>query len=100
MQKIISCSASYARESNTVAVTTHWHIPEGCDYQNAIVIQVFWSDQNEAESFASRYSNFPESAYCIPILKWDKLPVQPKCVNATQIVTCRRTGLNSQNFKI
>ena len=80
MESVVACGASLERQPDTVAVTTHWHIPGGCDYHNAYVVIGYWSDMEAAQAFAKRNDMPPEMADCTPIAKWDEIQAKIKAM--------------------
>ena len=67
---IIKQIASSERQPDTVAVTTHWHVPEGYNVDAAYIVTVFWSDMESAQHFANQNSMHPEMATLTTIETW------------------------------
>jgi hypothetical protein len=59
---ILCAGGTLMHEPNSVARVTLWHIPNGTDYNRAVVLSCYFSDQVKAQQFAAKYKNPPELA--------------------------------------
>jgi hypothetical protein len=56
--------AKNKKENETDVRVTYWHIPGGCDYENAKLKECWFDDKENATKFCKRYEAPPAMA-CI-----------------------------------
>lgn len=58
---------TYQRKPDSVAAVSFWHIPGGCNYDQAHAVKVYFSTHEAANEFAQRNSNPPEMAMVVTL---------------------------------
>lgn len=61
------------RTDKTAVVVSRWHIPNGCEYDIAKAIYVFFEDEEAGNEYAKHYAMPPEMADVMSISVYDKL---------------------------
>jgi hypothetical protein len=56
----------FDKKSSSTHMVSLWHIPGGCDYNNAEVREIFFDNAESAERFQKMYDCLPEMAMVIP----------------------------------
>lgn len=54
-------------------IVNYWHIPGGCDYDNARIILAYFDTEGEADEFAKDKRYPPEMAYVYTVKSHDAL---------------------------
>jgi hypothetical protein len=58
----INHGGTYKRQPDTTHAVSYWHIPGGCDYINALAVDMYFSNEAKAVEFTEKHRNPPEMA--------------------------------------
>ena len=68
------------RQEDSTHVVSLWHIPGGTDYHNAEKVYAYFTNEENAKAFETRYERIPEMAILLTIAQLDD--IQKKAATA------------------